>query len=308
MGNGKQSRQPAVPRGTDADQAPTPQVQKVAGSDGGGSVFSVASLLTTISFLGVLLALLGYGVALSAEGRFGMPRAQLIDSTMDMLDLSTWVILQIVSKGLEAFSSFSLYGQVLKSTIPAAIILLVAWPVFAVFLSRRGKRAGRDTASDTSSSTSNSDNKAPSFLIALKQTWWLPVGIVVTPFAMLAGVAIIILMAVALTFVPVLGMTAGEAHIDRYVVAPKGCDPVRNRYQRLIRPQWPDEATTKEEATKEEATTAQCVSIKFTEGDTEIRGRVVFALSKAVILYDPKTGAVKRVPTESAIVEVISSL
>ncbi|BEP71817.1 MULTISPECIES: hypothetical protein [unclassified Variovorax] len=303
MGNGKQPRQPAVPRGIDADQAPTPQVQKAAGSEGGGFVFSVASLLTTISIFGVLLALLGYGVALSAEGRFGMPRAQLIDSTMDMLDLSTWVILQIVSRGLEAFKSFSLYGQVLKSTVPAAILLLVAWPVFAVFLSRRGKRAGRDTASATSSSASKSNNKAPSFLVALKQTWWLPVSIAVTPFVMLAGVAIIVLMAVALALVLVLGMTAGEAHIDRYVVGPKACDPVRNRYQRLIRPQWPDEA-----AKKEEPETAQCVSIKFTEGDTEIRGRVVFALSKAVILYDPATGSVKRVPTESAIVEVISSL
>ncbi|MGJ7583619.1 hypothetical protein ACSFA3_26040, partial [Variovorax sp. RHLX14] len=93
---------------------------------------------------------------------------------------------------------------------------------------------------------------------------------------------------------------AGEVHIDQFVVAPKNCVSVINREGRLERKSKPDQTSGE--------IGAQCVSVKFTEGDVQVKGRVVFALSKTLILYDPETGAVKRVPTENAVVEVVSTL
>lgn len=301
MSNRKQSRQTAASGEADASQAPTPQTQKAAESTGGGGVFSVASLLATVSFLGVLLALLGYGVALAAEGRFGMPRAQLIDSTMDMLDLSTWAVLRLVSTGFAAFASLTLYYKLLIAMIPSAILLVLGWILAAGLLSWRSKR--RQKAASAPPSVSKPNDKAFSFWVALGRTWWIPASIIVTPILTLLGLAALIGAVTVLAIVPVLGMSAGEAHIDEYVVGPERCVSVKNQAERKAALLQSDDTSKKEQTAG-----AQCVSIKFTEGDTEIRGRVVFALSKAVILYDPKTGSVKRVPTESAIVEVISSL
>lgn len=301
MSNRKQSRQLAVSGEADASQAPTPQAQSAAGSAEGGSVFSVASLLSIVSFLGGLLALLGYGVALAAEGRFGMPRAQLIDSTMDMLDLSTWAVLRIVSTGFTAFASLALYYKLLIAMIPSAILLCLGWLLAAWLLSLRSKR--RHKAALAPPSASKANDKPFSFWVALGRTWWIPASVIVTPILTLVGLAALIGAATVLAIVPVLGMSAGEAHIDEYVVGPERCFSVKNQAERKAALLQSDDTSKKEQTAG-----AQCVSIKFTEGDTEIRGRVVFALSKAVILFDPQTGSVKRVPTEGAIVEVISSL
>ncbi|MDP9965787.1 hypothetical protein J2W37_003514 [Variovorax paradoxus] len=263
------------------------------------SIISIGGLLATASLVGLVLALLGYGVALAAEDRFGIPRAQLLDSTMDMLDLSAWAVLRIISTGFEAFGSLALYVRALKGATPAALILLAAWLVTSLVTSRRGKRKAAIPAESPVPDAPPS--KPASFCAALKATWWLPVGVVVTPLLMLLGALTIVVAMTLLAIIPILGMSAGQAYIDEYVVGAENCLPIRNRATRLKQQELP-------KATSPGTPSAQCVAVTFTEGDLRLQGRVVFALSKAIILYDPETGSVKRIPTESAVVEVVSSL
>jgi hypothetical protein len=64
---------------------------------------------------------------------------------------------------------------------------------------------------------------------------------------------------------------------------------------------------TKKNEAEEKVFRANCVSIS--RGKEEIaRGRVIFSTSNATLLYDPATGAVRRVSIDGATVDVIGSL
>lgn len=257
----------------------------------------IGRFLAIASFVGVVLSLLGYGVALATEARFGMPRAQLIDSTMDMLDLSSWVILQVVTKGFEALGTFAFYKKTLWETRYALGMLFTGWLIALVvlYLYRKRKIFTRRSTKQKSRKQEVSDVR-----YVINKTWWMPVSILIVPLVMLLGVVLILVAAAMLTIVPIVGMSAGKTHIDNFVVAPEKCVSLANRARRLELQSKPDKGSTE--------IGVQCVSVTFTEGDLQVKGRVVFALSKVLILYDPESGAVKRVPTENAIVEVIPAL
>lgn len=266
--------------------------------DSGSLSATVGRLLTLASFVGLVLAMLGYGVALAAEGRFGIPRAQLIDSTMDMWELSTWAVLQVAARGFTVLGDPSIYVKALQGIWPLATVILIGWLVLLAFLMFYGR--SKKVPRRTSKKRHEQQQDIASVGYALKKTWFIPASVLATPLALVLGILAIIAVTTLLTIVPIVGMSAGEAHIDKFVVAPKVCFPVATREHRL-------EQQKKSEQPSGE-TGAQCVAVRFVEGDVQVKGRVVFALSKTLLLYDPATGAVLRVPTANAIIEVVSTL
>lgn len=260
---------------------------------------TIARLLALASFSGVVLTLLGYGAALAAEARFGMPRAQFIDSTLDMLDLSAWVILRIVSKGFEAFGDLNFYKKALWELRYVVLILLVVWVLSLTAIYCFDPRAKKYRRAKVAKRSERGQNEA-GFKYAFRRTWWMPVSIALAPLGMLLGIVAIIFAATVLAIVPIVGMNAGKAHIDEFVIKPERCASVINRVRRI------ELLATADSARNE--TGAQCASVTFIEGGRQVKGRVVFALSKALILYDPETGLVIRAPTGNAIVEVIPNL
>ena len=115
--------------------------------------------------------------------------------------------------------------------------------------------------------------------------------------AFLLGVAILGLI---LSIVPLAGHQAGLRHIDDWVIAPQICIAVKSQQERLK----PSDSKTL--PSKERPRATSCVVVK--KDNEEYRGRVVFSTFNTVVLFEPDTGAVRRVPTDGASVEVIGEL
>lgn len=101
-----------------------------------------------------------------------------------------------------------------------------------------------------------------------------------------------------LVFAPFIGMATGAEHIRQNVIVPRSCAPLKTRAIRLQK---------KTSLTKSTEYFVTCVSVS---SDRRLlgRGRVAFSTSSAIILYDPASGAVVRVPTKDAVIEIIDHL
>jgi len=108
------------------------------------------------------------------------------------------------------------------------------------------------------------------------------------PLAAIAVAALTTVFCTLLAVLPAMGLTAGKSHIDKWVVQPESCRS----------------AKTSAEAA---GPTASCLSLTRPDGSVE-KGRVVFATSTSLVLYDPVTGSVKRLGIEGSKVAVVDKL
>jgi hypothetical protein len=273
------------------------------------SKFSGTKVLTVFlsvsSAAAIVLALLGYGVALSAEAVVGIPHAVIFNSTTDLLTLGGWAVLQMLNY-LSKLSEWGFYAGVWKMTWPATKIALgvvagviaVAGAVFgAQALLRRWKWLGKKV--EKARSVASAHRRLVVF--AAVPFFALGTPLVVMPLMMIAVLVGLVLLTCVLSIVPIAGLQAGTVHINDWVIGPAICAPLKSREVRLQRQLTPQ----KDGGTKVRAAT--CVTVRKS-GGTEYRGRVVFATFNAVVLYDPAAGSVRRVSTEDASVEVIDQL
>ncbi len=250
----------------------------------------------------IVLALLGYGVALSAEASFGIPHSVIFNSTSDLLTLGGWAVIQMMLI-LNKLSEWGFYVKIWEATWPATKIALVIMAALVAlggiafatqYLLRRWPWLRR-AVEQLRGSTHKKVLAIASFLIFV-----LAAPLVVMPLTMLAILIGIMFLVSLLSIVPIAGLQAGKAHIDDWVVGPEFCVPLQSRHARLqVKP------PVKDGSPKIKVST--CVTVKKTSG-TEYRGRVVFSTFNAVVLYDPEAGSVRRVSTEDASLEVIDKL
>ncbi|HAV37324.1 MAG TPA: hypothetical protein DCX52_13400 [Massilia sp.] len=111
------------------------------------------------------------------------------------------------------------------------------------------------------------------------------------------GATVMVFSASVLAAAPALGMFAGERYIAEYVVGPAHCAPARTRLERL------EPAPRKGKVHKH----ANCVRIRTERGLCQ-QGRVVFATTSAILLFDPATGHLSRVPTKGAVIDTLARL
>ncbi|MBO9652098.1 MAG: hypothetical protein J7605_26615 [Variovorax sp.] len=273
---------------------------KEADSPKSTSANALTVFLSISSAAAVVLALLGYGVALSAEERFGIPHAAIFNSTSDLLTLGGWAIVQMLSR-LNRLSEWVFYIDVFKKTWPATKLALagcvvvfaigslpsllrlaaVRWPHLSGHLDwgprlRRSRRM-----------------KFVAYPVVM-----LCAVLVAAPVISIALVFAIALMGCFLGIAPIVGINAGKLHIDDWVIGPPICAPTLSRDARLKPHDDPPTAPIR---------VANCVAVKK-DGGEEYRGRVVFATFNAIVLYEPATGSVRRVSTDGARVEVIDKL
>lgn len=101
-------------------------------------------------------------------------------------------------------------------------------------------------------------------------------------------------LSIAFFLVPVMiGTSAGEHYILDYVLVQKPCEQKRSLSQRLM-------SSVRAEA-------VPCVEVQR-QGTEAIRGPVVFATSSALLLFDPGTGDVVRIPAEGAVIRMIETV
>lgn len=264
----------------------------------------LAAFISISSAIGILLAMLGYGVALSAEARFGIPHAVIFNATSDLFSLGGWAVAQGVIH-LDKLMMWNFYVEIWRFVFPVTLRVLGSvsgLTVIGAVLLFGGRWAGRlvarqpwwkDYASRMRTASHNRSWIVRAAMFSLIVVWTL-VG---TPVALALGVILVVVLCTALAVVPVIGMEAGKAHIDDWVIRPSICVPIATRDERLqVRPQ---------KSSGELA--ANCVAVVRANG-SEVRGRVVFATFNALVLYDPANGTVRRVLTSDGTVEVVDHL
>lgn len=274
------------------------------------SQFSTISTLTVFlsvsSAAVVLIALLGYGVALSAEARFGVPHSVIFNSTSDLLVLGGWAVIHMLSN-LDHFYEWDFYATLWSKFWPMAQIALIG-TAGAVLLGTiaavgqrlvsgwkwaKARRRGVERFVHAHAHVARLTGFAVFVGLGVLAVW------PITTLLLVFGIAV---LGIALSIVPMFGHLAGLGHIDDWVIAPPICTPVQSNELRLE--EKPPQSKT---AGNERVRAASCIAIKKDDGK-EYRGRVVFATFDAVVLYEPKTGTVRRISTDNAAIEVIGTL
>jgi hypothetical protein len=254
----------------------------------------------------IVLALLGYGVALSAEEGFGIPHAVIFNSTSDLLTLGGWAVLHMLSY-LRNLSEWAFYVSLWEKTWPVTkMALALASVMFAVGVAALGVQHVAQRWSwlrlraAQAASLVAAHGRFARFVVVPFVT--LGCIFITAPLLALASLFGLAVLACFLSIIPIAGLNAGTGHIRDWVIGPEVCMPIRKREARMQTqpPQQTDGSKAKPKA-------ATCVTVKKAEGK-EHRGRVVFATFNAVVLYDPGTGSVRRVSTDGASIEVIDGL
>jgi hypothetical protein len=259
--------------------------------------------LSVSSALAILLALLGYGVALSIESRFGIPHATIFNSSSDLLTLGGWAVVASMARAGQLFD-WAFYAGLLQAWWPfakaalvtmAGIFALGSTALFFRWLARRWSwlRKQRTQTQALYSKYGRFARIAALPLIVLASV------LVAVPLTMLGMLLGIVFLAFGLGIVPLVGVEAGTAHIDDWVISPSICVPLKSRDVRMER--------TIKKGNGDKVRAASCVAVKNADGE-EHRGRVVFATFNAIVLYDPTAGSVRRVSTQGAVVKVIDTL
>lgn len=259
----------------------------------------LAIFLTVVSIVAVCLSLVGYGVALSAESVFGIPHALLFTSNFELLELSVWAVVHAVI----AIPKIQLglgYVKLLIAFFPFFLFIFLVTSGF-VWVVRSGKPVAWFR------------RKTPNWLRGISQpprahdsgrSWTVKLALysalmwVIIPLLPLAALVASVCALLLLVTAPEFGMQFGSIHLSRYVIAPKSCVRIQTQSERL------STAVTKHKTTDDQAT---CVRLANHQGHIA-SGRVAFATSSAVILFDPITGRVVRVPTKDVLVEAIDDL
>jgi hypothetical protein len=254
---------------------------------------------SVISLIGLVLTLLGYGVSLAVESMFGMPHAALIESGFDLLDLASFGLMQFLEGGYQALGGLDLYLRLYASAWPTLVALIVAWLIFMVLLWRRKvsrKMRLPIQAVVPANATAAHKRVARQRVLAAVALLLIPF----TPLLAVVGVWVVVVFVAILGVIPVIGMSAGVAHVEQWVVAPDRCMPRLNRDQWLQRMK----ANKKEQI---QVPGAFCVAI-IREGKAPLKGRVVFMTSKSVVLFDPSDGSARKVPLTDAVIEALPAL
>jgi flagellar biogenesis protein FliO len=276
--------------------------KKVSSQFSGTKILTV--FLSVSSALVIILALLGYGVALSADSRLGIPHAMIFNSTSDLLTLGGWGVIEMVSHitKLEEWSFYvSLWmhfwlmtkdALIIVTLVTLALVLGIAW-VARRFTNERQRIATERTRLRTFFDNHRRFINATAIvvgpIIAVLIGW---------PLLSIAALFVIAFLGLVLSAIPIIGLLAGTQHIDNWVIGPEICASLKTRLQEKKAPQ-----PAKDEKTK----VASCVAIKKADGQ-EHRGRVAFATSNAIVLYDPQAGTIQRISTDGANIEAISAL
>lgn len=252
--------------------------------------------IAAISLCTVLLALIGYGVAISAEMAFGMPHGALFNSTMDLLDLSVWAISRFI-ENLGNASPIKIGLEAMLAILPFMMLIWLLWCVVVLLLKRKSISKRKMPTWLRTLFVAPSLSQSMPMLISkgLMYVTGLTLGIP-TLMALMSGVLIYVVVMGSMA--TVIGISTGSAHIQQYVITPSSCTPVKTRIERM------NAAVTSHVAPSKYA---DCVLVSSEKGILG-KGRVVFPSTSAILLFDPVTGSARRVPIKDAIIDSIPSL
>lgn len=269
----------------------------------------LALLISIASVSGIALALLGYGVAIAVQSKFGLPHSMTFSSTLELFNLGCWAVAQVLISINEGSAWLKAIREIWSSSWPITLAVVgllwaggtLLWTAVFVFRKLRKwilERLARVTGKKSVLEFLR-DHRFTGKIVAFAA---ISVGVILgTPFVMALGLIALIFLCAVLALIPQVGHTVGKVHIDDWVIRPTICIGLKARDARM------DKTVRTPKPGAPVIYGANCIAI--VRGGEEVdRGRVVFATPNAVILYDPGTGDVRRVSTDGATVKVIGEL
>lgn len=254
-------------------------------------------LLTIFSILGTGLASIGFGVAMAVNDVFSLPHETLFSSTLDLIQLSVWGISQFINGIIGIKSIWPAYTSLIINVGAPAWLLFLCATVYVLFRKKMTPALiwlGDYTAKIKEKTIIPKKDDSPKVLIfkfaGFAIIWTIGVSILFFTFFFVA-----ILSAGVLIFTTTAGLQAGHVHIQKFVIEPKSCRPLRTQEQRL------------QKNNGNIPTYADCVAVSSDRRNLG-RGRLVFATATSLLLFDPKSGTAWRVPTKDVVVETIDTL
>jgi hypothetical protein len=251
-----------------------PSVTKAAEKTS-SKAFSLVGLSSLVATISLIMILLGYGVSLAIETKFGLPHALLFESTTEIIDLASIAVMEIVTNCGKVLHGFDLVSRLYSDGWP--VLTVVAVVVFCILCLVQWKARSRKP---------RGNQVAPK-----KNRWWLPpivLGLCVISMPFIAALMVFATAAAGalIGVVPMMGHGAGLAYMEHWVIEPKEC-----------RPEKPQAGS---------GPYADCVVVMKDKEELG-RGRVVLATSKALVLWVPGQHA-QRVPTADTTVLAVSKL
>ncbi|MDQ1817295.1 hypothetical protein RBA41_28715 [Massilia sp. CCM 9210] len=252
-----------------------------------------------LALIGTTLALIGEGVAMAVESTVEIPHHLLIGSSFDYIELSLWAAVQMLNSLTDKPPEY-LYIEIFLAILPATIAMVV---FFVIIIMNRHNVVRLQKARFYTRILAVFQPPKPADSNAMLIAKSGLVGAVFNagfPAILVLGLGIFFGVIGLLTTPTTIGLQFGKAHIQKYVVSPLECAPIRNRNALL-------KQVGKKQVGNSKTTYAQCVAVANDRRDFG-RGRVVLTTSTAIILWDPDTGHGWRVPVKDASIETVDSL
>lgn len=231
---------------------------------------------------------------MAVESFVEIPHHLLIGSSVDYIELSLWAAMQMMNN-LPGRPPEYIYLKIFLAIFPITIASVV---FFNIIVMNRHKvvrlQKTRSFASILALFQPLNSADSNAMLIA-KSGLYGTLFNTVFPAIVVFVLSVIFVAIGFLTLPTAAGLKFGKAHIQKYVVLPLKCAPLRDRNELLksvLNSKPPD---------------AQCVAVANDRRDFG-RGRVVLTTSTAIILWDPDTGHGWRVPVKDASIETVDSL
>lgn len=257
----------------------------------------LTKIITVLSLLGTSLAFIGYGVAVQAGEQFSVPHESLYSSTLDLIGLSVWAVDRFLSN-LTNLDFLLYYKKTVFQFSIASVALFFIW-IFVVFLHKSPKAINicRSKLSTFSGKLAFPRAQHSYISVILRCFFYAVLFNLTAPIFYLATIYFMIFVLLIAPLFSVVGMTSAEQKIRNYVIAPNICAPYRDRIKRF----------NSDSQSKDGNLYATC--LKASKDGKEIaRGREVFTTTSAVLLFDPLSGVVIRLPLSELTLETLDDL
>lgn len=269
----------------------------------------LALVISISSVIGIALALLGYGVAIAVQSKFGLPHSMTFSSTLELFNLGCWAVAQVLISINEGSAWLKAIQEIWSTSWPITLtVVALLWVggillwVAVVALRKLKLLVSKPITRLTGGKSVLDFLRDHRFAGKITAFVAISIGMIIgTPFLMALGLIALVFVCGVLALIPNVGLTVGKAHIDDWVIRPTVCIALETRDVRM------DKAIKTSKLGTPAVYGANCVAILRAKEELD-RGRVVFATPNAVILYDPRTGDVRRVSTDGATVKVIGEL
>lgn len=254
--------------------------------------------ITVISLVSLVLTLLGYGVALAIETDFGLPHETVYSSVFDLIGLSVYALISLVT-GLGNITWGPLLEQAWRPALFVAagmfafigclVYLKAQTPRIQTLRSRLRRYFGQPTPHDSTADLLRKGAGVSGLFGGM---------VLITPFFLVGTLMVIIIL---ISIVPMFGMEAGRSYFRKYVVTPTVCQPVKSRSVMMLA--W----SKPEKKAASPVSSASCIALL--KDETQVaNGRVVVSTAGAIVLFDPFSGAVRRIPTNELTILPVNNI